>query len=211
MPPNCDDNDCTTTDSYNAATCLCEYTPATTDNLNVLVTTNAELPIWQGSTITLTATANGLSGVLSYTWASADGAIDCTQTDCSELEVIAMQSDTYTVTVTDQFGCSAVGSLTTDVRMPNRVLIPNAFSPNSDGVNTIFRIAGYNVAEYQLRIYDRWGDIMYDSKMTTDVLKGWDGSYNGKDAEMAVYAYYAEVHFTDGTKQMLKGNVTLIR
>ncbi len=52
---------------------------------------------------------------------------------------------------------------------------------------------------------------MYDSEMTTDILKGWDGYYNGKDAELDVYAYFAEVHFTDGTQQMLKGNVTLVR
>ena len=42
-------------------------------------------------------------------------------------------------------------------------------------------------------------------------MKGWDGHYNGKDAELDVYAYFAEVHFTDGTQQMLKGNVTLVR
>jgi gliding motility-associated-like protein len=199
------------TNSTSTVTCATLIPLCLPENLSVTVSTNAELPIWQGTNITLTATASGLSGTLSYTWASLDGAINCTQTDCSELEVLALHSDTYSVTVTDQFGCSAVGSLTTDVRVPNKVLIPNAFSPNNDDVNAIFRVAGYNVAEYRLRIYDRWGKLMYDSEMTTDILKGWDGHYNGKDAELDVYAYFAEVHFTDGTQQMLKGNVTLVR
>jgi gliding motility-associated-like protein len=199
------------TNSTSSVTCSTLIPLCLPENVSATLTTDAELPIWQNTNITLTATASGLSGTLSYTWASLDGAINCTQTDCSELEVLALHSDTYSVTITDQFGCSAVASLTTDVRVPNKVLIPNAFSPNNDDVNAVFRIAGYNVAEYRLRIYDRWGKLMYDSEMTTDILKGWDGYNNGKDAELDVYAYFAEVHFTDGTQQMLKGNVTLVR
>jgi gliding motility-associated-like protein len=86
--------------------------------------------------------------------------------------------------------------------------IPNVFSPNGDGQNEVFRIRGENINKASLKIYNRWGNMVFDSK---DVAQGWDGTYNGKDCEENVYYFKAEIIFKDGRVENKKGNITLMR
>ena len=88
--------------------------------------------------------------------------------------------------------------------------MPNAFSPNADNNNDIFRTNGKNVASVSLAIYNRWGQEVYKSE-TTDLAQGWDGTFKGQDCEVGVYVFYAVATFTDGTEEFVKGNVTLTR
>jgi gliding motility-associated-like protein len=91
---------------------------------------------------------------------------------------------------------------------PNNVYIPNVFSPNRDGKNDKFYIRGVNIKEIDMKVYNRWGNLVYVSK---DVHEGWDGRYKSNDCAEGVYFYIAEVTFADGTISVKKGNVTLIR
>jgi len=90
------------------------------------------------------------------------------------------------------------------------VSLPNAFSPNGDGLNDYFRpLEMTGVNSVRLKIFNRWGEKVYS---TQDMYhQGWDGTFNGVDQELGVYAYIMEVTFFDGKQKMLKGNVTLIR
>lgn len=88
------------------------------------------------------------------------------------------------------------------------VLAPKAFSPNGDGVNDLFNVLPPNVHSYQLFVYNRWGKEIFT---TNDLKKGWDGKYNGEDAPMDSYTYYAVGVKTDGTNFTIQGAVLLVR
>lgn len=86
--------------------------------------------------------------------------------------------------------------------------IPNAFSPNGDGVNDVIKVEGQGIVELDFRIYNRWGEEVFHSDNKD---YGWDGIYKGIPQEMDVYVYSAASRFLDGTRKTLKGNITLLR
>lgn len=89
----------------------------------------------------------------------------------------------------------------------NNLYLPNAFSPNGDGFNDVFKPLGTRINEYTMFIYDRWGQqVCADTKGL-----GWDGNYSNQKAPIGVYAYVGILVFDDGTTQPFKGNLTLIR
>lgn len=159
-------------------------------------------------TINATSTSGG---VLTYTW-TENGVIICEGTDC-QTQIISPPNDinTYTVVVTDEYGCAASFQTIIITRKENTLIVPNAFSPNGDGINETFRIFGQNIASYQLIVFDRIGHQVYDSQVNNNIEIGWNGKRNDSDAELAVYCYYVLATFEDGKQDMRKGNVTLIR
>lgn len=92
---------------------------------------------------------------------------------------------------------------------PEVFIIPNAFSPNNDGINDKFRITAENINILQFDIYNRWGIKVFDLSTGQD---GWDGTINGISADMGVYLYYLK-YFTyeRETYHEKTGYVTLIR
>jgi len=88
--------------------------------------------------------------------------------------------------------------------------VPSAFTPNGDGKNDVFKVtnmrAGQKLLEF--RVYDRWGQKVFE---TTDVTKGWDGTYNGQALDAAVFQYMIRISLPDGTQRVHKGDVTLLR
>jgi gliding motility-associated-like protein len=114
---------------------------------------------------------------------------------------------TYQVTVTDANGCTGVGEVII-INSGSDLWIPNVFSPNGDGTNDQFLVIGHNLSHLLIRIYNRWGEMVYE---TTSMKKGWDGMYKGLPSSLGVYVYYVEAEFFDGTSKTAKGNVTLIR
>ena len=91
---------------------------------------------------------------------------------------------------------------------PNVVFIPNVFSPNGDAINDILYVRGEKVKEITFSIYNRWGELVFE---TQDINTGWDGTYRSKACDQAVYIYHARVVYDDGTEQEKKGNVSLVR
>lgn len=85
--------------------------------------------------------------------------------------------------------------------------VPSAFSPNGDGKNDRLYVRGYNIESIEFKIFNRWGQLVYES---TDIEEGWDGYHNGKLAEMDAFAYQVNVVFKDGEKKTLQGNVTIL-
>ncbi|MFN7115615.1 MAG: gliding motility-associated C-terminal domain-containing protein [Saprospiraceae bacterium] len=86
--------------------------------------------------------------------------------------------------------------------------IPNAFSPNNDGVNDVFQIFStcpYN--DYNMIIFDRWGSKIFQS---TDSTAGWDGLVNGVAAQQGAYVYFISVQ-ENGKEKTFSGTITLIR
>ncbi|MBW7912268.1 MAG: PKD domain-containing protein [Taibaiella sp.] len=86
--------------------------------------------------------------------------------------------------------------------------LPKAFSPNGDGENDILYVRGAGIETIDLKIYNRWGELVFES---ADVKIGWDGKYKGAEAPVEAYGYVLNVTFVDGTTFNKKGNVTLLR
>lgn len=91
------------------------------------------------------------------------------------------------------------------------LFVPNAFTPNNDGINDVFypSLTGEDCyqSKYMLHIYNRWGQMVFDAYEATN---GWNGTYKGKPAETGVYHYYMQLTSARGVRT-LKGDISLIR
>ena len=89
------------------------------------------------------------------------------------------------------------------------LMLPNAFSPNGDGLNDIFRIKyPFTVKEFRLTIFNRFGEKIFE---TTDMSKGWSGTYKGNDQPEGSYVWVVQLTGLNNIKQTSKGIVTLIK
>jgi len=121
------------------------------------------------------------------------------------------QSDiTYTVRVSNNFGCYDDASIRVHVfRIKPDLLVPNAFTPNGDGNNDIFKPIPIGMKSVDIfRVYNRWGQMLYSG---TGNGTGWDGTFAGVKQEMATYVWYAEGVDYLNNKIKRKGSVVLIR
>jgi gliding motility-associated-like protein len=118
----------------------------------------------------------------------------------------------YAVTVSDEYGCTGVDSILFTAQCPTKFYVPNVFSPNNDGENDFFEVFSTDMADLQLQIYDRWGNLVFE---TRDINGRWDGTSQDKMLSAGVYVWVAKVTAfkSDGTIIELteSGNVTLIR
>jgi gliding motility-associated-like protein len=86
--------------------------------------------------------------------------------------------------------------------------VPNAFTPNSNDVNSKVLVRGFGIAKMRFIIWNRWGQKVFETANRSD---GWDGRVKGVVQPMDVYAYTLDVEFFDGTKTTRTGDITLIR
>lgn len=86
--------------------------------------------------------------------------------------------------------------------------VPNAFSPNGDGLNDVVKVEGKGIIQLLFRIYNRWGEKVFESN---DQSIGWNGYYKGVLQEMEAYAYHVDAVLINGENVQLKGNITLLR
>jgi gliding motility-associated-like protein len=125
-------------------------------------------------------------------------------------------SDTQRFTVTqivwNDYGCYDTSQKVVVIRPGYAIYIPNAFTPNADGVNEIFKAEGVGVKEFKMWIYDRWGNMIFHS---TDLSEGWDGKVErGMSNDLVqrdVYVWKAYVKDVNEKAHSLMGSVTLIR
>lgn len=91
---------------------------------------------------------------------------------------------------------------------PPFIYVPNAFTPNEDNRNERLFVRANNVDEIVFRIYNRWGELVFE---TEDIKRGWDGTFREKPVDPAVYVYYLEATCAGGQQYIEKGNITVIR
>jgi len=121
----------------------------------------------------------------------------------------ATKPDYYSATV-NVGGCTA--SDTVWIKNDCYVDIPNAFTPNGDGVNDYFFPRQYlsmGLVSFKMNIYNRWGQLIFTTTSTDG--RGWDGDFNGVAQAEGVYVYVIDAAFIDGQKEHRQGNVTLLR
>ena len=119
----------------------------------------------------------------------------------------------YIVQVTDFKGCSIWDTVYINPgTCCEEVFLPNAFSPNGDGVNDVFRaVTSAGIQLIHFSIYNRWGQLVWK---TNDYTKGWDGNFNGESSTNNSTTYYYMFNYkclTDGNAYMKKGDVMVIK
>ncbi|MGE5317371.1 MAG: gliding motility-associated C-terminal domain-containing protein, partial [Chloroflexota bacterium] len=128
--------------------------------------------------------------------------------------IVAYEAGIYWVKVVDYNGCRAIDSVEL-VPCILEVLIPNAFTPNGDGLNDDFEpiFRGFEPKNYRMDIYSKWGQLIYT---TTAIGRGWDGRINGElvPPDTFVYSVSYEVPsyvLRRGLTSPIKGSVTVVR
>ncbi len=124
--------------------------------------------------------------------------------------IAVMKNDTYFyVHITDAIGCSDDDTIFIKVYEGPTYYLPNAFTPNGDGLNDVFfpTPVGIRTTEY-FRVFDRYGKLMYQ---TTAWLQGWDGTLKGKPASSGTYVWIIKGIDKNGSVVEMKGTVILLR
>ncbi|MFT7667159.1 MAG: gliding motility-associated-like protein, partial [Patiriisocius sp.] len=179
------------------------------DTITNTIVVNATPTVNAGSDVTIelgqsaNLNATGTNGT--YTW-SPPTWLSCVV--CVDPIATPDETITYTVTVVDSNGCSASDQVTVFVDFDYVIWVPNIFSPNGDGNNDILFVRGLGVEQFKFFLYNRWGEKVFE---TQDLTVGWNGKFRGKKMNNAVFVYYLEATFKDGTEVSQKGDITLIR
>lgn len=151
-----------------------------------------------------------------YEWFMNGELIGTTDTPTlSSFSVPAIETDLETfdikIKITSPEGCTTEETIVLVVN-DNPVEIPNAFTPNGDQSNDVFRLVSKApVFPLEFKIYNRWGKLIYDNE---DGLGTWDGTHKGKLAPIDVYVYYITYKFSEESEEIigpLSGEVTLLR
>lgn len=118
-----------------------------------------------------------------------------------------VQSQKYRIVAVSSAGVVSYSNFYT-LRREAKILIPDAFTPNGDGMNDTFIPKGIYVDQFRMTIYDRWGAVLYN---TTDKTNGWDGTATGQPMLPGQYMYRIEVQDLTGQKTVRTGALLLIR
>ncbi len=154
-----------------------------------------------GNTVQLNAIVSG--NIASYLWTPSNG---LSNTIIPDPVAKPTTSTTYTLQVISADNCSTSKDLL--VKVFNGFYIPNSFTPDGDGKNDVFRIPpGTPFTLVSLIVFDRYGNEVF---RTTDINKGWNGSYKGARSPMGTYTYIIDAS-SSGDKVSLKGTVILLR
>ncbi len=110
--------------------------------------------------------------------------------------------------VMDGIGCEDTAKERIRINPPFNLYVPNAFTPDGNGVNDVFRGKGVGIASYHMQIFNRWGKLVYQ---TQEIEGGWDGTIDGEPAPAGVYIYKFTVRGENGEVKTIKGHVNLLR
>lgn len=164
-----------------------------------------------GTQVTLTPALTG-GPFKRYTW-TPNRDLSCA--DCPNPVATVNNNILYRLEVETIYGCTASDTVGYTVQcQPDQVFVPNAFSPDGDGINDVLMVRGKGVAKVKsFRIFNRYGQVVFERQnfSANDPSAGWDGRVNGVPASPDVYVFTAEVLCTAGANYTYKGNITLFR
>lgn len=140
-------------------------------------------------------------GGVSYNWSPSTG-LD--NDNIKTPTASPLVSTTYKVELIDENGCPAETEV--EVIVKYGFFIPNLFSPNNDGQNDAFRGYGYGISRLVLQVFNRSGQLLYESANTSNALEnGWDGKFNGQDQPNGTYIWSISGEFHDGSPIEFEG------
>ena len=133
--------------------------------------------------------------------------------DCPTPFAAPLRSTVYQLTVTSPDGCTDTDEILVRVVPRRRVFVPDAISPNDDGINDRLVVsAGPEVAEIlDFQLFDRWGGLLYEQSRVIPDQKLWDGRVDGRPMDTGVYVWTARVRYIDGVEEMIGGSLAVLR
>ena len=156
---------------------------------------------------------NTTSGASSYLWNFGDGS---TSTEIDPTNIFSNTTNGYDITLiaSSQLGC--IDSLIINIPYEEGLVfyIPNTFTPDGDIVNQVFTpvfTSGYDPSQFKMMIYNRWGELIFE---TNNSEIGWDGSYglDGRKVQEGVYTYHIMYKIpTKDERRIVTGHVNLIK
>lgn len=188
---------------FTAATTGCTYATSfqITVNPTATVSLPAELTVLEGGQVTLRSIASISSGNFTYKWTPA---ASLNQDDIASPIASPTDNTLYKLTVTSDKGCAAVAQVL--VKVLKAPLVPNAFTPNNDGINDTWAIKYLD--EYPnctVEIFSRYGErVFYSAGYTVN----WDGRYKGADLPVGTYYYIID---PKSGRKPISGYITIIR
>lgn len=149
---------------------------------------------------------NQSTGAAHYRWDFGDGNTSAEVNPTYQY----LRTGTYEVCLIayTEFGCTDTACQQVSAIVNPLYDVPTAFSPNGDGVNDIWEVKGFGVIHYDMKVFNRWGQLVFQSN---DMKLGWNGRFNGAVQPMDAYAFVLNIEFSDGNKVTKTGNVTLLR
>ena len=168
----------------------------------------SDITVLQDSMVQLTSTFSyPLSTITGYSWTPA-ASLSC---DACPAPIVntSLATDTViydTLIIYYNNGCSAIAYDT--IHILSGVAIGNAFTPNGDGKNDVFTIMADGVSTYHMSIFNRWGQLVFESY---DKTIGWDGTFKGAQQPQGEYVYFVAITFLNGQSMNKTGTVTLLR
>lgn len=188
------------------------YTVTISDEFGCSTTETVNIYLFDRPAITVSSGAYPIVGDTIAIWADADGSIVWTPpyniicTTCPLTMVYPQMETVYTATVTDENGCKNWAEV--PIIFEPLIFVPNAFTPDGDEFNNYFQAIAHNIDEFEMIIFNRWGEVVYTMQNLEDY---WDGSYMGSLAVDDVYVW--QIVYTDlkGIAYELRGHVVLLK
>jgi gliding motility-associated-like protein len=168
--------------------------------------TNTQLDVLDAST-GVVSTAVGAAG---YMYFISDGTFISGHANFNHT-FTSQDPGSYTVLqiVTSQHGCRDTIQKTIEVKQGFTFYIPNAFSPNGDGMNDVFKGTGIGIKDFVLMVYDRWGNLVFQSD---DLEKGWDGTFKGENVVLEdVFVWKVNLKDENDKRHDFAGTVSLVK
>lgn len=172
----------------------------------IQVTPPVTIKLGENTTIGYTLTGNG--GNYTAVW-SPFATLSCS--DCVLPVATPNATTTYNIEVKNDAGCSVTDKVTITVVPDYSVFVPNAFTPNNDGNNDVFKLFGItrSIVFLQIQIFNRIGEKVFESQDHDFV---WDGTYQGVLQAPSVFTWQLKLTFIDGHREELrKGTLTLLK
>ncbi|MGB2417973.1 MAG: PKD domain-containing protein, partial [Flavobacteriaceae bacterium] len=149
--------------------------------------------------------------ITSFSWDFGDGSPLLNGVDSPVHVYDALGTYTISLTVEDLYGCFDTYSQTIDITKGYEIILPNAFTPNGDGINETIRPVSNCMTKIKMSIYDTWGSLIYVEVAENQDIYGWDGTIDGNPAENGNYIMVVEATTFNGAVIDLNGPVTLIK
>ena len=148
------------------------------------------------------------SGGTSYEWSSPSN-MSISNPNTKNPFVTLTNDANFYLKASDAIGCEGLDSVFVKVYNGPKYYVPNAFSPNGDGQNDIFRAIPVGISNTTyFRVFNRYGEILFE---TNQWLKGWDGTYKGKPQPSGAYVWSVKGKDKDNKIVELQGSVMLVR
>jgi gliding motility-associated-like protein len=182
--------------------------PVLIPNFNQINNLPKEVKLVIGDSFELKPQFNFIPTVINWTPITY---VNCTT--CPSVFVRPKSSTSIRLFVKDNKGCSVQQDVKFLVDLNRRVYIPNTFSPNNDKINDVFTLFGDGnlLSISTLKIFNRWGEMVYSGSNLTPNLEGWDGQFKGQLLPPDVFVFYANLKFKDGEEVLFDGEINLVK